>query len=158
MYAREDSPQPTTTRLAQTSDGMTLAAENVRMHERMVKTTKKETAASVDPLLVAETVAKAIDTEWKGSITELAEKAGCDDTSIHGLKSKGASKKSTVLKKICKVMNLDPDAIMAGEIRKTSHITNESNDDIVELAERLKGSRFETAIRAMMQAFVKETL
>lgn len=47
MYAREDSPQPTTTRLAQTSDGMTLAAENVRMHERMNQTTKAGVASAL---------------------------------------------------------------------------------------------------------------
>jgi len=59
MYAREDSPQPTTTRLAQTSDGMTLAAENVRMHERM----NAKTEASVDVRIehFKSNVQKAID-------------------------------------------------------------------------------------------------
>lgn len=102
-------------------------------------------------LMVAETIKSAIEKTWKKSITQLAERSGISQASIHKLKREGADSKTPALRALCDCLGIDDDAVMRGEILHIKQLSPvDESTDIVDLAKKVRGTADEDLARQFL--------
>lgn len=126
-------------------------AEYFERMKQQKPTTDVAKEAALDPkaAAVAAVINQAIeDSEYDGD-TEVANATGVDRTSVFNLRTKGCTTKTKVLKKVCRLLGICPDAALAGKLVRVDKPSSEI-PDIVALAKMIQGTEDEASFRQLM--------
>jgi DNA-binding Xre family transcriptional regulator len=99
---------------------------------------------------VAELLTEVIDERWPGSDRELYEAAKVSSSSLTNLKTEGVDSVTSVLKKVCRVLRIDADALIEGRVEKATSAMQRS--DLHDLLDSLIGTEAESAVESMLKA------
>ena len=153
MYARDDSPKPNNRVFAAAGDGMTLAENNVRMHESMSTKTKNQNAAKESiHARNAEFLNSVFRSRWyPRSQEKLAKLADVSVSAVQKLFANGCRNKPTrVLEAVSRVLGIDAESAAQNKLVITGPIA-EKGESLSELAARFEGTPLEESVRTILE-------
>lgn len=118
----------------------------------VAESTPSRKPPSAKALRIAATMTTAIEDRWHEAENKLAIAAKISTAALTLLKTRGAEGPSTVLKKVCTVLRLDVQAVLAGRIADAKAPNVSKRTDLHAMLDSLIGTADEPHVERLLRA------